>query len=98
MIFHASPILSILQHYGAPTPLMDWSYNPDVALEPFFCYNICKDLADYIRRTIKFKGVDNAYIYPELKSFARKVKEDVLNRKLATLPPVKTTRGGGGGA
>jgi hypothetical protein len=26
------PILSILQHYGAPTPLMDWSYNIDVAL------------------------------------------------------------------
>ena len=26
------PILSILQHCGAPTPLMDWSYNLDVAL------------------------------------------------------------------
>jgi FRG domain-containing protein len=26
------PILSILQHYGAPTPLMDWTYNLDVAL------------------------------------------------------------------
>lgn len=26
------PILSILQHYGAPTPLMDWSYNINVAL------------------------------------------------------------------
>ncbi len=26
------PLLSILQHYGAPTPLMDWSYNIDVAL------------------------------------------------------------------
>jgi FRG domain len=26
------PVLSILQHYGAPTPLMDWSYNIDVAL------------------------------------------------------------------
>ncbi len=26
------PILSILQHYGAPTPLMDWTYNIDVAL------------------------------------------------------------------
>lgn len=26
------PILSILQHYGAPTPLMDWTYNVDVAL------------------------------------------------------------------
>lgn len=26
------PILSILQHYHAPTPLMDWTYNLDVAL------------------------------------------------------------------
>jgi hypothetical protein len=26
------PILSVLQHYGAPTPLMDWSYNLNVAL------------------------------------------------------------------
>ena len=26
------PLLSILQHYGAPTPLMDWTYNLDVAL------------------------------------------------------------------
>lgn len=25
------PILSLLQHYGAPTPLMDWSYNFNVA-------------------------------------------------------------------
>jgi hypothetical protein len=25
------PILSLLQHYGAPTPLMDWSYNNNVA-------------------------------------------------------------------
>ena len=26
------PMLSILQHYGAPTPLMDWTYDLDVAL------------------------------------------------------------------
>jgi hypothetical protein len=26
------PILSILQHYGAPTPLMDWTLDIDVAL------------------------------------------------------------------
>jgi len=25
------PILSLLQHYGAPTPLMDWSYSQNVA-------------------------------------------------------------------
>ena len=26
------PLLAILQHYGAPTPLLDWSYNYNVAL------------------------------------------------------------------
>jgi hypothetical protein len=26
------PLLSILQHYGTPTPLMDWTYNINVAL------------------------------------------------------------------
>jgi hypothetical protein len=28
------PILSLLQHYGAPTPLLDWSYDVNVA---FYC-------------------------------------------------------------
>lgn len=51
-------------------------------LAPFLCYNIRKDLADYIRRKIKFKGVDNAYIYPELRKFADKVKEEVLNNEV----------------
>ena len=48
-------------------------------LAPFLCYNIRKDLADYIRRKINLEGIDNAYIYPELKKFAAKVKENVLN-------------------
>ncbi len=26
------PLMSILQHYGSPTPLLDWTYNLDVAL------------------------------------------------------------------
>lgn len=26
------PVLALLQHYGAPTPLLDWSYNHHVAL------------------------------------------------------------------
>lgn len=48
-------------------------------LAPFMCYNIRKDLADYIRRKIKFKGIDKAYIYPELRDFSARVKENVLN-------------------
>jgi FRG domain len=48
-------------------------------LAPFMCYNIRKDLADYIRRKIKFQGISNAYIYPDLENFAEIVKENVKN-------------------
>lgn len=64
-------------------------------LAPFHCYNIRKDLADYIRRKIKFSGVDTAYIYPELRSFAKTVKENVLNKaikSIAKTPAVKRTK------
>jgi hypothetical protein len=46
------PLLSILQHYNAPTPLLDWSYNLDVAL--YFALSSMKknetenDIEDYI--------------------------------------------------
>jgi FRG domain len=48
-------------------------------LAPFLCYNIRKDLAEYIRRIIKFKGIDNGYIYPDLKNFAKMAKDRALN-------------------
>jgi hypothetical protein len=45
------PLLSILQHYGAPTPLMDWTYDLDVAL--FFAIDKAKgneesNIRDYV--------------------------------------------------
>jgi hypothetical protein len=37
------PVLSFLQHYGAPTPLIDWTYNLEIAL--FFTTDGQKHLA-----------------------------------------------------
>ena len=74
------PILSILQHYGAPTPLMDWTYNLDVAL--FFAvdqarhferegdignyisvYRIVKEGSDFIRSNLQ---VVSGNVFPSI--------------------------------
>ena len=41
----------------------------NLELLPFNCYNIRKDLAEYIRRKIEYNGIDNKFIYPELRNF-----------------------------
>jgi len=41
----------------------------NLALFPFNCFNIRKDIAEYIRRRIEFNGIDNKFIYPELRNF-----------------------------
>jgi hypothetical protein len=51
-------------------------------LSPFFCYNIKKDIADYVRRKINQHNINNAFIYPELRSFLKVVKENVFNNCL----------------
>lgn len=50
------------------------------ALTPFDCFNINKDLAEYLRRKIdvRFK-INKGFIYPNLNDEARKIKESALN-------------------
>lgn len=48
-------------------------------LAPFLCYNIRKDLAEYVRRIIKINDIDKGYIYPELRNFATIAKNSALN-------------------
>jgi len=55
----------------------------NLKLSPFFCYNIKKDLADYVRRKISKHDIVNSFIYPELKSFLKQVKENVFNNCLS---------------
>jgi FRG domain len=57
----------------------DGSSGWDLELSPFQCFNIRKDLSEYIRRKISFNQISNGYIYPQLKDFARRIKEDTFN-------------------
>jgi hypothetical protein len=52
----------------------------NLALKPFDCFNIHKDLAEYLRRKIdvRFK-INKSFIYPNLNDEARKIKESTLN-------------------
>jgi hypothetical protein len=60
------------------TDLNNDSWN--LALTPFDCFNIHKDLAEYLRRKIdvRFK-INRSFIYPNLNDEARKIKEITLN-------------------
>lgn len=53
------------------------NHNPDMS--QFMCYNIRKDLAEYVRRKISSKGIVKNLIYPDVRSNTNKIKEDVLN-------------------
>lgn len=50
----------------------------NVYLNPFHCVNIKKDLAEYIRRKIEFKGVDSKFIYPDLNNFCANLLNEHL--------------------
>lgn len=66
------PVLSLLQHYGAPTPLIDWSYNINCAL--FFAM-------DGIKRNIESENSISNYI--SIYSIHKKVLQE--KRELLTL-------------
>lgn len=52
----------------------------NLELRPFSCFNIKKDLADYIRRHIKERySIDKSFIYPHLYDDAEQIKNIVLN-------------------
>jgi len=52
----------------------------NLALSPFDCFNIHKDLAEYLRRKIDIRNkINMAFIYPELKNESQRVKNRTLN-------------------
>jgi hypothetical protein len=70
-----------------PTKPLEDCFNTDhlqngnnLELIPFTCYNIKKDLGEYIRRKIKLKGVDNRFIYPNLKDYCQNLIEEFLDQ------------------
>jgi hypothetical protein len=42
--------------------------------------NIRKDLGEYVRRKIKMKGIDNKFIYPELKQYCKTLIDEFLDQ------------------
>lgn len=52
----------------------------NLALTPFDCFNIHKDLSEYLKRKIdKRHKINKSFIYPNLNDEAKKIKEKTLN-------------------
>lgn len=51
----------------------------NLELEPIFCFDIRKDLAEYIRRRIKKNYIDHKYIYPNLNNYCSLLIEEFLD-------------------
>ncbi|WP_308991610.1 FRG domain-containing protein [Mariniflexile litorale] len=54
----------------------------NLKLKPFFCFDIKKDLGEYIRRSIKKKNIDKSYIYPHLNSYCNLLIEEFLDSSI----------------
>jgi hypothetical protein len=57
-----------------------WQNGNNLDLLPFSCVNIRKDLGEYVRRKIKMKGIDNKFIYPELKQYCKTLIDEFLDQ------------------
>lgn len=52
----------------------------NLMLTPFDCYNVRKDLSEYLRRKIHVKySINNGFVYPHMIEEARLIKESTLN-------------------
>ncbi len=67
----------------SPTkPLEDYFHLANAGAEsnrPFMCYNIHKNLAEYIRRKMSNHGINKNLLFPDLKYTVNEIKEKTLN-------------------
>ena len=78
-IFNPHPVKPLEQIFNTAQTNAKRLQMGSLSLSPFFCYNIRKDLADYIRRKISRRFITNSFIYPDLRNFLKQVKENVFN-------------------
>lgn len=81
-------VLSILQHYGAPTPLIDWTYNVDVAL--FFA---TKNVAPYNLNDTDISSYFSVYSISSRQN--QEIAELDSGKSLIDAFPPETETGGG---
>ena len=75
-IFNPFVLKSIDEVFNVPPH----SEGSNLVLTPFHCFNIKKDLAEYVRRRIKnFQGIDSNFIYPHLYDDTKSIINSTLN-------------------
>lgn len=76
-------------HFGEPeffgqtysnTDFVEFKKSNIDSIRPFKCFNIHKDLTEYLRRLIANRyGIRKSFIYPHLYDDAKSIREAVLN-------------------